>query len=262
MNSPSNEKGATSESSNLSGLDWQKYLGFIVGASASVLICIKLLAVAGWDSTTAFGILAAAGTANVLTGTLLAVLPLLYGMLALVILPRVERRLRRRTPVERSAARLLETWPVILLVFIVPLGVMLVIAGCLVLMIVLSLIQRLKSKRASSRENRREVDPEGSAPSSFETISAGLGGFVIILFGSLQTPWVPPEVAHIEGTDQAVYVLSLAADEATVLVGDGRSLKRVSTDDLSGDYCTVVGGWWNEPVPNLFSEDRYDSCPN
>lgn len=80
---------AVSDSGSSRGFGWEKHVGLLAAGATTTLICLKILAVAGWDSITAFGILASGGTVNVLTGTLLAVLPMLYGAVAVFLLPRV-----------------------------------------------------------------------------------------------------------------------------------------------------------------------------
>lgn len=72
--------------------NWQNHVGLIVGAATATLVCIKVLAVANWDMNTAFGVLAANGTANVLTGALLAVLPVLAAVFAVGVAPMIEQK--------------------------------------------------------------------------------------------------------------------------------------------------------------------------
>lgn len=240
-------------------LEWRNHLGLLIGVAASTIICFKLLAVAGWDSTTALGILSASGTANVLIGTLLTVLPLLYGAFAFLAMPIIERNLKRRTPVERSAARLLETWPAILLMFIVPVGLLLAFIGYLVLTIVLSIIQRIRARRPATK-NRKSVAAGGEIPSRFEALSAGLAGLVILLFGSLSTPWVPPETVVTSSGEQTAYVLKNEGDSTTVLLAESRALLRLEAGAVTGRYCERSGGWWNEPILQLFEGDKYPIC--
>jgi hypothetical protein len=253
----------SSESSELSkapAFDWQNHLGLLVGIAASTLICLKLLAVAGWNSTTAFGILAASGTTNVLMGTLLAVLPLLYGAFAFAVAPRIERRLMRRTPVERSAARLLETWPTILLVFIVPVYLLLAFFGYVILLILNTLIQRFRGRRPVDEREKPSVT-ENEAPSRFESLSIAFAAAAMLLWGSLATPWVPPETIDTPDGEQTVYALKSEDNIVTVLLADNRALVRVQADALTGEYCERNSSWWNEPFLQLFTDDNYPDCP-
>lgn len=249
------------ESTRPPGFERQKHLGLLVGVAASTLICLKLLAVAGWDHDTAFGILAANGTANVLTGTLLAVLPMLYAAFVLAIAPRIEQELKRRTPVERSAARLLETWSVILLIYIAPVGMLLAFAAYVVLHIVLSLVRHIRERRPTKNPQKVATADKG-APSRFEAASAGLGALVILVFGSLSMPWVPPETVALSSGEQTAYVLKNDGDTAIVLLAENRRLVQLETGALTGEYCTRHVGWWNEPIMRLIASDKYPACPD
>lgn len=255
----------TSESSaalsQTPALEWRNHVGPIIGVGASALICLKLLAVAGWDSNTAFGILAANGTANVLTGALLAVLPTLYGAFAFIVAPRIERSLRLRTPVERSAARLLATWPTILLVFIVPLGMLIFFAVIVLLAAAPSIFRSIRRapRRASGKnDSMRTSEP----PSRFEATSAGLAGLAILMFSSLPIPWIPPETVLTPDGEKTAYVLSSDGEDATVLLQEHRNLARVNKEELSGSYCRLDLGWWSEPLPRVFADVKYPSCPS
>jgi hypothetical protein len=239
--------------------EWYKHLGLLTTLGATTLICLKLLAVAGWDSTTAFGILAANGTANVLTGTLLAVLPPLYAAFAFAIAPRIERYLAHRTDVERAAARMLETWPVTLLMFIVPTGLLLAYVGYVILIILLALIRRIRESRTIEKA-QRGTSARNDAPSRFERISAGLGALMMLVFSSLSTPWLPPETILTASGEQTAYVLKSEGDTATVLLAKGRTLARIQTSALTGNYCSSTNGWWDEPVLRVFAGEKYPDC--
>jgi len=241
--------------------DWQKHLGLLVGAATSALICLKLLAVSGWDLNTAFGILSANGTTNVLIGALLATLPVLYGNVALLVLPRFERYLSRRSPVERSAARLLEVWPTILVAFIVPLMLLVVIAFFILLPLGVSLFRFIQSKRKLKQPRKNRRSHSSDSPSRFEATSAALGSFAILMFSSLHTPWIAPETAQIDGEARTVYVLSVNADHATVLLHEGRKLAQLDSAQLAGEYCQVSDSIWSAPLPQAWSPPRYSICP-
>lgn len=238
---------------------WYKHLGLLTTLGATTLICLKLLAVAGWDSTTAFGILAANGTANVLTGTLLAVLPPLYAAFAFAVAPRIERYLAHRTQVERSAARLLETWPVMLLVFIAPMGLLLVYMGYIIFLTILVFVRRAKVRRSSKRA-QKPTSAGKDAPSRFEGISAGLAALAILVFSSLTTPWLPPETILTTSGEQTAYVLKTEGDNVTVLLAKDRTLTRIRTSALTGKYCDFNNGWWAESMPRISAGEKYPDC--
>ncbi|MBD9699560.1 hypothetical protein IGS67_08670 [Flavimobilis sp. GY10621] len=249
-----------SDSIKLFGLAWQQHVGLIIGALTSIAICLKLLAVAGWDVTTAFGILAASGTVDVLTGTLLGILPVLYGVVAIKVVPVVERNLSRRSPVERAAARVMESWPALLLVLIVP--TMLIIALAL-LVIVEVVVRRLSIRRAEKSRRGAGCAPAASAvgASKFETASVAVGGLIFLVFTSLPTPWVPPETIRFSGVERTAFVFAKEGDSATVLMADGRVLRRVEAASLTGELCSTFSGWWEKPILGVLGGDRYARCP-
>lgn len=201
---------------------WDKHLGLIVGGATSVMVALKLLAVANWNPTTAFGILSASGTANVLTGTILAVLPLLYAYAFLFFFPLVRRKMQSRTPVERSAAGMLGMWPVLILIFITPAYLLAVILVMLALMAVIPRIIRAFQKRRKTRKDLQRTATQ-ERPSRFEGASVALSGVVMLSYLSLATPWMPAEIVEIDGAGrQTGYVLNESDGKAVVLLARGR----------------------------------------
>jgi hypothetical protein len=255
------ESTESTSRSGKSALSWQKHLGLILGGATSILICLKLLAVANWDSNTAFGILAAAGTTNVLTGTLLAVLPVLYGYFFVFTMPRIEQKLRRRTRVERSAARLLETWPTVLLVVLVPAYLIVVILAMFIVQIAVRIWQSRQERKRSARANN-EGKTEEERPSRFEMTSVTLAAVVMLSYSSLAIPWLPAEVANTEAGKQTVYVLDRSGDVVTILLADGRKLQQIDGASITGEYCQLGSRWWSAPAAAFLTEPRYPSCPD
>jgi hypothetical protein len=241
------------------GFEWQNHLGLFVGLAASILICLKLLAVAKWNSTTAFGILAVGGTANVLTGSLLGGLPLLYGAFAFIAVPRIERILARRSPVERAAARQLEYFSAVPLVLIVPVGLLLTFLAFLAFS---WLYQHCRARR-HAKKGRTHVANRDEAPSRFELVSVLLAAGVIVFFGSLPMPWFPPETVVTSDGELTGYVLRDEGDTATVLLADDRVLIRVQADAVAGEYCEGNRSWWIKPIWGLIAaDDKYPDCPS
>lgn len=235
----------------------EKHLGLTIAAATSLLVCVKLLAVAKWSSTTALGILAANGTANVLTGALLAALPVLYGYAYIVAMPRLEDFFRRRTPVERSSAALLQMWPTLLLLLITPAYLLAVILVLLAAIAVFKLWQRrrVKEKASSSTKVTDTV-------SRFEMTNVLLAGAVFMSYASLATPWLPAETAEVPGGAETVYVLRQTGNTVIVLTARDRRVEQLSPSVLTGEYCQTGPRWLTEPVSTLWVSPRYPSCPN
>lgn len=238
-----------------------KHPGPALGAATSVLICLKILAVARWDPTTAFGILSKGGTTNVLTGTALATIPLLYGYIYIFTAPRMERAIQDRTPVERSAARLVTTWPTILLVVIVPAGILAVTVVPLMLLPALRRVfSWLKSKKPTQKNSSKKR--ESTKVSAFESTSLALYGIATLSYWSLITPWFPAEIVNINGTEATAYVISEDGESTVILSGKDRSLQKVDPSALTGKYCQFTPRWIHAPLPVLISSPRYQPCPS
>lgn len=242
-------------------LSWQKHTGLILAGATSLLICVKILAVAGWDSTTAFGILSTSGTTNVLTGSLLAVFPVLYAYLFVFAIPRIERELKRRTSVERSAARVLETWPSILLVLIVPAYLQVAVVAMFVALIIVHIWQnRTKTTKGAPENNKHSATRK--RPSRFELTSVALAGVMLVSYSSLATPWLPAEVVSVGDKERTAYALDKSSDVAVVLLANNRKLQQINVNSLTGKYCQQGPRWLTEPAVALLAQPRYPSCPN
>lgn len=242
---------------------WDKHLGLIAGAATSLTVCLKLLAVAHWNPTTAFGILAANGTTNVLIGTLLAVLPVLYSYAYALFLPAVQRRIKKRTPVERRAAQMLETWPSVVLVFIVPAYLLAVTLVTLALRVFIPLAYRAVKKRRRKKKFGSPRAGRHEAPTRFEATSVALSGMIMLSYWTLATPWMPAEVANIEGVGpQTSYVLSKNDGVAIILKASDRQLQQIDAAALSGDFCQAGPLWVSAPVVALIGSPLYAPCPD
>lgn len=238
-----------------SPMNWQNHIGLIVGTGASTLIALKLLAVAGWDLNTAFGILSTSGTANVLTGALLALLPTLYALLALLVFPEFERRLSQRTDVERAAARLFAVWPVILLLYISPIYLLIAV---MILGLILTLISVIRRHRKRSEQSSSIESP----PSRFERTSVLMSCVAMVSFASLSTPWLPPETIVTEEGEEAAYLVDTSDGQVTVLLAQDRELKRIDASHLTGDYCQMSTHWAQSTVRQAIRGSTYARCPS
>lgn len=238
---------------------WQSHGGLIVGASTATLLSVKILAVANWDMNTAFGILAANGTANVLTGALLAVLPILSAVLVVVVVPMLESKLPQRTPFERAVTRLTPACGGLLLLFIVPTYLLLLYylwwAAISVRRVVRS--RRRRTKGRVSKRSRKG----GSRLRRLDSTGLGLVMVFTLGFGSLPTPWLLPEAVSLKGEDETAFVLSLDQGRATVLLDGDRSLAQVNADAVSGRYCVRNEVRLVSPLILALKDERYPRCP-
>lgn len=224
----------------------------LLGVSGSLLISVKLLAVANWNATTAFGILSAAGTSNVLVGAFLGVLPLVYLSVGLTLVSLIERWVAKKTKVEKAAAGTLWVWSIILTVLIVPIGLILgAVVGVLLFAGVRFWSYRSKSVPKGG-ENR---------VSRFESWSVTLGFTVYAVFFSLSVPWMAPEVIEVEQKEVAAYVLSVSDGRATILLARNRALEYVDARDIKGEFCQMTASPWLVALPEVVTGSKYPLCP-
>jgi chromate transport protein ChrA len=242
------------ELEGLPATDWKEHITLIVGALTATLICLKILAVASWDMVTAFGVLAESGTANVLTGTLLAVLPVLAVIALIILLYNMEAHLTSKNARVRLAAYLFMAVTLMMIQSIAPLAfLILVLTGWLVFRGVVWVRSRFR------KQNKRTLDAGSTTGQSFLTwLTFSL---VVLLVSSLSVPWLPPEVAEVEGTEVTVYVLNSNNERTSVLLENGRSIVRVDEERLSGEYCRHRLSWITESLPALLNRGDYPTCP-
>lgn len=234
---------------------WRQHLGLVVSGALTVFLVFKILAVAGWDSTTAMGIVAASGTANVLVGATFTILPTLYGFLILVALPEIQKRLelRQRNSAERAAVRMLETWPFVILTLIVPLYLVLGILLLTALQVGIKLMHR--------RRALRNLPPRRGGVSQFEANAVALAAAAWLIFASLGSPWLPAQIVSTSlGQPQTVYIINSQGDQTVVLLDAPRRLERFETRDMDLRYCEKSSHWIIRPPIQLASNPGYAPC--
>lgn len=270
------------------GIKWTEHLGLMISFALTVLLVFKILAVADWDPSTAKGIIATNGTANVLVGAALVALPMLYAFFIIAALPFIRARLEMssRTNVERAAARYAESVPLILLLFLVPAYVVIGIFVILILSIAAKAATRWRASRTSVAAPlaeahdvlpARAADGKSAAPtqttdaapapsnriSGFEATSAALGAVLLTLWGSLGEPWLPTEVIKpANGELQVAYVLNQDDQQIIGLLDYPRRLQRWAVDGLDREYCLKTTAWWQRTVmQQVRYTPRYRVCP-
>lgn len=236
-------------------IKWQDHIGLIASILLATIIVLKVYAVAGWNSTTATGIIAANGTTNVIIGSLLASLPIVYWFLFVFALPKLEQKLelKNKTTVEKYAV-FTHTWPILLFLFIVPLYLVFVAMTLLLGIILVSLFQ---NKRKSRNREKHYV-------SRFEANTILLSSIAIAIFSSLHTPWLPPQIIDIpDRSSQTGYVLSNNDRFSEVLLDRPRQLIRIGADTVnSTKYCEVSSHWTTRTLYQaLGDEPNYPTCP-
>ncbi len=232
----------------------QNHLGLAASMLITTFIILKVYAVAGWDATTARGLIAATGTTNVVVGSLIASLPIIYWSLFIFALPRIERKLelKSKTSVEKYAI-LTHSWPIILLMFIVPLFILLAGLALLTLIIIDNI---LTNKRKSRNSDINYV-------SKFEANTIMLSSIALVIFTSLGVPWLPAQAIDIPDDGvQVGYVLNSGSRYSEVLLEKHRKLVRVSIDRTdSAKYCNVSSHWVERTIIQAIDyKPKYPSC--
>src|SRR5699024_11833515 len=92
----------TNDEATHSVIDWSKHIGLFVGGLTTLIIALRIFGTAHWDLDTAFGILSENGTANVLTGSLLSSLPLVFVAALVIAEPWIWWRYNIGTQAERT----------------------------------------------------------------------------------------------------------------------------------------------------------------
>lgn len=246
-----------SRTQNDHAIPWGEHIGLIISGALTIFLVFKILAVADWDPTTAKGIVSASGTTNVLVGATIVFLPTLYALFVISVLPLIQSRLelKKRTSVERSAARMLETWPLTLMIFIVPLYLVLAIVAMLILSVVTKFVVR-------RRKVSRPLQPENRI-SRFEANAVALSAALFLLFGSLANPWLPTEsIKSGGGAPQVVYVLSQDDRQIVMLLDKPRRLERRDLEGLTREFCLKPSLWFERTALQLGSTPGYRDCPS
>lgn len=251
---------------------WERHLGLIAGGATSILISLKLLAVANWNPTTAFGILSANGTANVLTGALLAALPLVYSYGFILFFPFPRVKMKSLSPSHRQVVWTLVLIAATILFLVTPSYLTVTI---ILTLSVLNLIpwgkHTFRRRRATAKDHQRADEDEHSGPlhdperqegSRPVRNAAVVLTFVVFTAFSLGTPWFPSEIVDIDGVgQQAGYVLNTNDGKSVVLLARDRKLRQVDADKLSGQYCQYRSRWLSYPTIGLIGKPLYSPCP-
>lgn len=239
------------------------HLGLFFGLGASFLIALKILAVARWDVDIALALLDAHGTANVLSGTLLSMFPYFVAIAYLLVAPWLEKYLSTKTSVERAAAEMTHVLILMLVMFIVPIAYLIMILVMLCLRITRRLTASRRLKKGSHKErssNDKSIESENRV-SFFEWAAVQSAIIVSMVVGLLQVPWVPAEIASIEGEPKTVYVFDRGVDTSMLMEKSSGRIMRIESSLLSGELCEVNDSWLTDPILHLLKGDQVVACP-
>jgi hypothetical protein len=265
------------------GLQWQNNLTLILGVLSLALIAIRLLTVAGFDPETAYDILQAEGTGDVIVGSLVSIVGLIFAPVGFILLYtyRSQRRSVPRKPYAHY--QLLGGLSlVVLTIFMSPFFVLLVSVIIVVIATLLSrsyrswaqnkdikmaatLLSRLY--RRSSQEIEKVTPPPVSL--GLEAILIYAVAVIVIGFGS-NNPWIPSQIIAAKHHPIFTgYVLSEANGELTILIRGPIEVVEISSQNVTLSECRPSRYFWEQetfgefiafhsPVP---WRSGYPDCP-
>ncbi|MER6938018.1 hypothetical protein ABTX24_09365 [Nocardioides sp. NPDC127514] len=239
-------------------LDWLsgpagEHLGLLVSGGVFLLISIQILAVAGYDVTTALAVVQAGGAANIALGTALASAPLVatfvlaYGVTRYVIGSHADPdRYWRWAPFISVG---------VLCTFIVQWTVLAVIAVWIALHR-LGVYWRKKHPRPS------DSSAERSPMSSAERRAWRLFPLLVFL-PTLGTSWMPAEhLSMTDGTSVNGYVVSASGGELTMVQLEPKKFVRIAAASVSRrQVCAKSSSFWSASVVGSLKEPVYKECP-
>jgi len=249
----------TNDEATHSVIDWSKHIGLFVGGLTTLIIALRIFGTAHWDLDTAFGILSENGTANVLTGSLLSSLPLVFVAALVIAEPWIWWRYNIGTQAERTGLIFLTIALILVAVLIAPFY-LLVLALAIRLFVALFRFVR-------HRNRRRKKQPKSGYTklprvSRFELITIVSNLFIAVLFISITRPWLPSEVIELNGSYETVYTLNTTGEYATVLLHSPRKIVQVEQELLVGEYCRHSDySLLTVNTSLILDEERYPECP-
>ncbi len=197
--------------------NWEEHATVIAAVASTVIVLMRLLAVAYFDPETAFAILQLAGTTTVVIGTLLAsiwVVVACVGVAIMRYLMQYELNLQRRAAFDRA----LFGGSVVILLTAPTIAALLLMAIVVIWMYV---------RRAYMGEGKGESKPSRA----FGEFVLGVAIALTILLGAY--PWMPLERLRVE-TQARVHVgYVLRADSETIVVLDDKR-RRIDYLDRKG----------------------------
>jgi hypothetical protein len=245
----------------------REHLTLVVSIAGGIAIIVRLLSAAALQPETALIILQTQGTSAVIVGTLLPVLALLPGMVAIIVL------LSTFGTRPINTGRL--TIGLCLLAFtamMVPLGTIAMLAVLPLVIVAIYFVRRALNqalfrlaRRARDQvrlhklaDTLRYLDEFRERTGRIDNLRGGAlisgGLLVIVLFGS--PPWLPTE--RIDGPTGPItgYVLADGNDELIVLQDSPRIVVRLPAAETKRAYCTRPAKDQDAPLTRFVNSGR------
>lgn len=239
-------------------LDWLDgpvgdHLGLLVSGGVFLLISVQILAVAGFDVTTALAVIQAGGAANIALGTALASAPLV----ATFVLSYGVTRYATGSGADPD-----RYWRWAPFISVGILCTFLVQWTVLAMMVVWIALHRLG---VYWRKKHRR--PPDSSPGRYPLSSAERRAWrllpLAVFIPTLATSWMPAEHLSLkDGTSLSGYVVSVSEGELTMVQFDPKKFVRIAAASVSSrQVCSESSSFWSASVVDLLKEPVYKECP-
>ncbi|OJV97346.1 MAG: hypothetical protein BGO47_10915 [Microbacterium sp. 67-17] len=197
---------------------WREHPALLVSGLVSLLLILRLLAVSGWNTTTALGILSATNTTNIVVGGLVATLPLIMVTLVGVGVPWVVKFFRGRNRTELAASASLVIVGLTICLAVIPAYAVVLWAG---LSGIIALLVWILRRKRPGRPLIPSSVQEGATHFEYWIFVAGV--LVQMIFSTASTPWLPSEVLKVgEEAPVKAYVLGERGDDLIYLLSSPR----------------------------------------
>jgi hypothetical protein len=246
-----------------SGLpEWARNLrlgALSVGAASTVLVALRLLSVAKFNLETAYGILQATGTGNVVMGTVISVIPSIAIGVALCLAFYMILQGSGSIGVEFA---LVVTMVALILIALLttPVKYYAVIGACVVVVFAVWLI----------REKIRGVGWDTGAGRGFLRFFASVLAILLVFGVVISPPWMPAESLTLNNKQVTGYILTQTPNGLTVLQANPREIIYYGPNALTNQYMCSDSPSWDFSViffmpralnvSNVFNSARYYHC--
>jgi Putative Ig domain len=215
-----------------------------LGAASTVLVALRLISVAKFNPETAYAILQASGTGNVIIGTVISLIPSIAIIVALYV---ISARVLSQSPQTDPQAELAR-WTLIFMLALIALltipfryviyagPVILVFLGFIVTIVILKI--RVKRKGlASGSWLKRDWGKIGTAAAIF---SAFLIALLVMLGVVFSPPWMPAERLTLNNNQKIIgYVLAQDQEGLTFMQAKSRKITQYNPGVVIGQvFCS------------------------
>jgi hypothetical protein len=250
--------------------NWKEHLPLLIGLASTLLVALRLLAVAGFDEETAYGILQAAGTASIIVGAFIPVIGLIaisIGVLLIMRAPTEERRGLFKSTFLVYAAGL----ALMIGTLTAPIGGLILLGSAMLLGTIhrgiLWVIARRQGKNKRAKEGRAVVEQERPGfPSIGGRLIAMYSVLAIAAVVILAPPWMPAERISVKGDDIPItgFILSKTPTDVVILNGASRQIAYLKTQDIVEQMPCITRKYLFQENPAEFVygfKPQYIPCP-